>query len=112
MHVPQMPYICYRPKLLKMHKWGKHAYMLHINSLVSTIWPGVLYTDDNNVNADDDADVEAENNNDSEPWLHYLSWPWVKSTKIGSPSPELPETNKYGYQTENIAMTDIIFVWY
>ena len=54
MYVPKtkMPVICHMSKLPDMHDWGNMPiYMLHMNSLASTIRPGVLYTD--NIDADD-----------------------------------------------------------
>ena len=40
-------------------------YKLHMNSLASTMWQGVIYTDDNDANTNDDA-----NNDDNTAQLH------------------------------------------
>ena len=40
--------------------------MPRMNSLASTMWPGALYTDDDNANNDADADAD----NDTTAWLH------------------------------------------
>ena len=41
-----------------------------MNSLASTMWLGVLYTDDNNANASDDA--ESNNNDDNAAQWHNV----------------------------------------
>ena len=43
-------------------------YMSHVNSLASTMWEGVLYTDYNKANTNTDAD--ADNNDDNSAQLH------------------------------------------
>ena len=49
----------------------------YTKSLVSSMCPEVLYTDNNGVNNDTDADTN--NNDDNAAKLHYLSLPLAKS---------------------------------
>ena len=43
--------LCQLPNLHDVLEWGTYAnYMPHMNSLALTIWPGPLFTDDNNDN--------------------------------------------------------------
>ena len=50
-------------------------YMPHMNSLASTIWPGVLYTCDNDddTNTKHDADADANNSDDNVSCLQVQS---------------------------------------
>ena len=49
-YAPQMPHIC--PNYLRYINGGSMPkYLPHMKSLASTLWPGVLYTNDNDVNA-------------------------------------------------------------
>ena len=44
-------------KLLNVHQWGRILIsMQHMNSLASTIWWAMLYTEDNDAKTDNDDD--------------------------------------------------------
>ena len=44
----QIPGVSHMFKLLDVHQWREvHQYICHMSSVASTVWPEVLYTDDN-----------------------------------------------------------------
>ena len=45
-------------------------YMPHMNSLALTMWQGVWYIDNNDVDANADTDTNAENNDNNASQLH------------------------------------------
>ena len=65
--------------LMCINEVSMPIYVPHINSLASTMWQVVLYTDSNTTNADtnNNADSNANNDDDNTAKLHKLSWPLV-----------------------------------
>ena len=70
-YAPEVPHICQMPKYsMCIYEGNMLTYVQHINSLVSTSWWAVLYTEDNDTNTDYD-----------ESQLHLLYWSLAYSAK-------------------------------
>ena len=66
-YASQMPHICHMPNYSIWIYWQSMS-MLHMNPLASIIWPGVLYTNDNDVSADNYDDNTAQ-------YISWVDWP-------------------------------------